>query len=91
MKQVYLDQLINKVVQLKLKAADRVIADVVESLGKLGSPEAIIGKPYEQWTQQDLMFLAQIYGQEEKTPLANLIAKKEIERVLKLEAEEEMI
>jgi len=79
---------IQKTVDIKLAAVDKLMQDLVEPLEKLGSPEELIGKQYEYWTTQDLEILKRIYGGNDNTPLSNLIFKKSFERVKELESEE---
>lgn len=89
MKKPELDKAIDKAIEVKLKAVDQLVKEFIEPLEKVGNPEELIGKPYEQWTAQDFQLLASIYGNSDNTPLANLVFKKEYEKVKKLEAEEE--
>jgi hypothetical protein len=76
---------IDRVVEIKLKAVDRWIDEVIDELEKFGNPEKLLGKPYEAWTPQDLQVLGQIYGDGNDTPLAKLIFKKHYEVVTDLE------
>jgi hypothetical protein len=79
--------LVDEVVAEKFKIADEYIKDVVEAIGDVGNPEALIGKKYEDWTPQDLQLLSNVYGQGDDSPLSKLIASKEYEKVLNLESE----
>lgn len=88
MKQTQLTQAIKETIDLKQRAIDVLVKDVIEPLTDIGSPEALIAKPYEQWLPQDLMALTKIYGTGEDTVLANLIFKREYNRVTKLASEE---
>ena len=88
MKQTDLEKAMDKAIELKLKAVDKLLEELVEPLEKLGSPEVLIGKPYEMWSGEDLMLLTQVYGQGNNTPLANLVFKKEYEKVKAMEEEE---
>jgi len=87
MRETTLTRITQEVIDLKLKAADEFIADVIEPLEKIGSPEALIGKKYEEWTPLDIQLLSQVYGQGNDSPLAKLIFAKEYEKVKKLEGE----
>jgi len=78
----------DKVIDLKLRVMDKLIEDMIEPIADVGNPEKLIGKPYEQWTPQDLTLLTQIYGAEEPNPLSDLIFKKEYDSLKKLEEEE---
>ena len=81
---------IEKLVDLKMKAIDRIVDELIEPIADVGNPEKLIGKPYEQWTPEDLASLIKIYGQGEDTPLTRMIFNKEYERVKTLEAEEKI-
>lgn len=80
---------VDKVVALKMRAIDLFIEQYIEPLADVGNPEKLIGKPYEEWTPQDLTMLIQIYGQQEPNPLSNLIFNREYDKVKAMEAEEE--
>lgn len=87
MKETTLTKITQEVIDLKLKAADEFIADVIEPLEKIGSPEVLLGKKYEDWTPLDIQLLSQVYGTGNETPLAKLIFNKSLEEVKKLESE----
>jgi len=86
MKDTEFTKLVNEVIELKLKAADEYIESVIEPLTNIGSPEKLIGKPYEAWTTQDLRTLMSVYGKE-PNPLSRLIRKKEFERARRIQRE----
>ena len=88
MKETELTKAIEQAVDLKLKAIDRLVEELVEPLEKVGNPEDLLGKPYEQWSPQDLQMLIQIYGSGDNTPLSNLIFRKTYAMVKELEREE---
>lgn len=71
-----------------LAVADEYLEEITAQFEDVGSPEKLIGKPFEEWTQQDLMLLSRIYGPEEPNALSNLIFRKKYEEVKALEAEE---
>ena len=87
MRETTLTRITEEVIDLKLKAADEFIADVIEPLEKIGSPEALIGKKYDSWSALDFQLLGQVYGGSPDSPLAKLIFAKEYEKVKKLESE----
>ena len=89
MKHLDLTEAIQRVVDIKLKALDKVIEDLVEPLADVGNPEKVIGKPYEQWLPEDLVRLTQIYGTGENTPLTTLIFNKEYKKLKEKEREVE--
>ena len=91
MKDALLNQAIEKVLALKMKALDVVLDELVEPIGDIGNPEKVLGKPYESWTPQDLQLMTQVYGTQEPSPLSDLIFKKEYKRVRELEAQEKQI
>lgn len=88
MKNTPLTKAVDHIVALKMKAIDIIVEGLIEPLEKVGAPEQLIGKPYNQWSPEDLQLLTKIYGQGEKTPLTNTIFNREYERVKQLEAEE---
>lgn len=88
MKKTPLTIAIDKAVQIKMKAVDALIEELVEPLADVGNPEKLIKKPYEQWTKDDLQLLTRIYGTGEDTPLTRIIFNKNYERVKELEAQE---
>jgi len=69
------------VIELKMKAVDEFIEKYVEPLLDIGSPEKLIGKPYNEWTPQDFQMLSMIYGDK----FEKFIFKKEYESVLEEE------
>ena len=78
---------IDETLALLLDVADEYLDEITEQIEDVGSPEKLIGKPYEVWTPQDFMMLSQVYGGE-PNPLSNLIFNKEYKKVLELEAGE---
>ena len=82
-----LDQATEEVVALKLKALDRIIKELVEPIDKIGSPEKVLGKKYEEWTPEDLQRLIIIYGRKEPSPLSDLVFDKKLKEVQALEQE----
>ena len=88
MKQTELTQTIDESLALLLDVASEYIDEIAEELAVVGSPEKLIGKPYEQFTPQDFQMLSQVYGEGDDTPLARVVFNKEYEKVLNLEAGE---
>lgn len=82
------DIAVDEVISLKMKAVDKLIKELIEPLRVTDNPEDLIGKPYEQWTSQDLERLKMVYGTKEPNVLSNFIFKKTYERVKELESEE---
>ena len=87
MKKPELTKSIDKVIDLKLRAVEIFIKDVVEPLEDVGNPEKLIGIPYEQWTPEIIQYLSQIYGTQEPNQLSDFIFRKEYKRVKELEEE----
>ncbi len=77
---------VDEVIKLKLEIVDDYLKEMAEPLKRVGNPEELINKKYENWTPQDLELLKQVYPGED-TPLTRLIFKKSYEEVLKLEQE----
>lgn len=88
MKETPFTQALKEVIEEDLKALDEVIKEDTEVLADVGSPEKLIGKPYfdpgfhRNWTEQDILSLYQIYGQEK---IDDFIIKKEQEDIHRLE------
>ena len=62
--------------------ADEIINEIVDPMAKIPSPEKILGKPYEQWTPQDVQTLQGIYVYDVE-PLNKFIGSKEIDELFK--------
>ena len=82
MKETNLTNSIDDVIAVKLEAIDWYLKEYAKPLlDSVGSPEKLIGKPYEQWLQQDIQTMQGIYG----NSLEKFIAKKEIDHLYALE------
>jgi len=79
---------LDDLIDLHMRAIDIVMEDIVDPVADVGSPEKLLGKPYEQWTPNDLQMMMKIYGAGDDTPLSNLIFRKMYARVKELEQEE---
>lgn len=67
MNQQTLDELIEEMVSEYIASADEAVAEIVDMLPKIVSPEKLLGKPKELWTAGDIQRLAMIYkGKDEK-------------------------
>ena len=71
-------KLVDSVIAEDLPVITKIVDEIVEDITDFGSPEKLIGKPYEEWTPQDLIILGQVYGPENESPLGRLIAKHKI-------------
>jgi len=87
MKNTTMTRAAEEVVKLKLQLIDEYIEEIVDVIANIGSPEKLIGKPYEEWTDLDRQLLAQAYGPGDDTPLAKLIFTKEYDKLKVLEQE----
>ena len=56
-----LNSLIAEMIEEDLAILDELIEEEIKPLADLGDPEKLIGKKIEDWTQQDMMVLAQLY------------------------------
>jgi hypothetical protein len=82
MRETNLTSAIDEVIELKLRAVDDYIKTIVKPLlDSVGSPEKLIGKPYEQWLQNDMQLMNNVYGK----ALEKFIAQKEIAHLNALE------
>lgn len=84
------EELASKVLLVKVKAVEKVLADLATPLDALKNPEKLMGKPYEEWTEEDIARLKIVYGQEPNL-LTDFILKKKIEEVKKLSSEVVML
>jgi len=62
------------------KIASEAIQEIVDPIAKIDNPEKIIGKPYAQWTPQDLQTLQGVYVYDIE-PLEKFVASKEIDKL----------
>lgn len=88
MKKTELTSAIEKVVEVKMKAVDKLVEELVEPLADIGNPEKLIHKDYSTWNGQDLQLLIKIYGSGDDTPLARLVFAREYAKVRELEESE---
>ena len=86
MKETNLQRAFPIAVEREKKAILHFIKTEIQPMGDFGNPEALIKKPYEMWTPQDLALLGQIYGPE-PNHLSKFIAGKEIDKMYAAEAE----
>lgn len=87
MKETNLTKAVAELVEIKLKALDVIMKELIEPLADVGSPERVLGKKYEDWTEEDFLKASQIYGTSEPNALSDLIARREIAKVTEMEKE----
>lgn len=78
---------VEEAIALQMKAIDIVVNDIFEPMVDFGSPEKMIGKPYELWQPEDFQRAATIFGQAKDSKLNHLIFRKKYEYVTTLEQE----
>ena len=88
MKDTPFTKAVDEVIELKMKAIDAYIEEIIEPIEHVGNPEQLIRKPYGEWTPEDLQMLQFVYGSGDDTPLARLIFNKSYQEVQDLEKEE---
>ena len=76
---------VDEVIKLNTEVIDDFIKEFVDSLPNINSPEKLIGKPYGNWTPQDLQLLTNIYGSGDNTPLQKVIFNREYANLKQLE------
>ncbi|MFA5379622.1 MAG: hypothetical protein WC455_27940 [Dehalococcoidia bacterium] len=82
-KKAELVELIQECIDESIEAAIEVFNEEIAPLLDFGSPAKVIGKPYEQWTGDELMKARAIFG----TKLEDYIADKEVNELLQMERE----
>jgi len=90
MKETAFTQAVKEVMEVKLKAIDEYIENIIEPIANIGNPEKLVGAPYKEWKDNQFILqkLSEIYGKQEPNPLSELIYRKTIEEVRELEGEE---
>lgn len=80
-------EIINEVIAEETAILDEVMAELEKELADFGSPEKLLGMPYEMWANNPAVIsaLQAVYGTANDSRLAKLIAQKEYEKVLELE------
>ncbi len=73
---------VNKLCQ---SVMEEILQEVTKELEDFGNPEKLIGKPFEQWTPQDMQLLGRIYGDDPNNPLSKLIFNRMYQNVLEKE------
>jgi hypothetical protein len=76
-------EIIEETIDEVIKATLEVFHEQMDDLLDFGSPAKVIGKPYEQWTGDELMKARAIFG----TKLEDYIADKEVNELLQMERE----
>ena len=78
-----------KVIDKKLKVAQKFYDEKIAPLTDFGNPEKLLGKKYEEWDTMDFKKAKAIYGNDEE--IRTWLLKKERDRVRKLETEVSML
>jgi hypothetical protein len=78
---------VEEVVTRQVRAIDKIIEDFIKPLSDVGSPQDIMGKPYAEWTPEDLQRAIMIYGQKSDSPLSRGLTKFYIDRMRQAESE----
>ena len=78
-----IEKIVDKIIKDMLEEADKYIEQYIEPIGKVGSPEKVLGKEYKNWTPQDFQMMSQVYGDD----LNKFIFGKEYEEVKRMEQE----
>jgi len=77
---------LQEIIDLETKRVIEVYNDFkkneIDPIADVGNPEEIIGKPYEQWTPQDIQKLQSVYVYDIE-PLEKFVASKEIDKLFK--------
>ena len=76
-------KLVEKRVDIAKKRADVYIKKHIDPIARIDNPEKLLGKPYEQWTDEDMQKLriVYVYSPEE---LDKFINKKEVDKIWQL-------
>ena len=59
---------------------EKVKKELIDPIADIGNPEDIIGKPYAEWTPEDISALKQVYVYDIE-PLEKFISGKEIDKL----------
>jgi len=75
----------NEEVEKMLDVLDEIIKTEIEPLMEHRIPSKVIGKPFEEWSAEDLQKAAIIFGQ---AHMEEYIGNKKVKELKELEAEE---
>lgn len=84
MKENWWTKLTDRVIEEELDSVDAYIEEFIDPIADIGSPAQVLGKPYDEWTTEDLAALSRIY---DPNALNKYIASKEISKLYELEKE----
>ena len=85
MKETELASIIKEIIGETVEAVQEVFDEEIKPLVKFGSPQEVIGKPYEQWDEQDF-YKAQSILPKIFEP-GGYVAGKEVDALLEMEKE----
>jgi hypothetical protein len=83
MKETDLTQAISDVIEEDIPIWEQFFDEYIAPLGVVGTPEAVLGKKYEEWTPQDIQVAASIFPDE----IEDFLAKKMTAELYELEKE----
>lgn len=76
--------LVEEAIKETLDAAEAYVKEFIKPIADVGNPEKVMGKPYEEWTEQDKMTAGEIYGPDSEV-LNRFIFNKEYKVLKELE------
>ena len=88
MKETPETQAIEELISEAMPIVDQFIEEVVDELANVGSPEKVLDKKYEDWTPEDFQKAQFIFGEKLVDPVHGIIPRKEVDSLLRDEAEE---
>jgi len=71
------------VIEVRMKAVKDIMDTRMRNIVNIKSPEAEIGKPFEEWTPFDMAMAEKLYKGDKR--YADFLVKKKLEQVQKLE------
>jgi hypothetical protein len=79
--------IVDEIIKEELDTIKEVIKEELDPLTKFGSPEKLLGIPYEQWKGNPniLMALSRVYGTGPDSILEKFIADKDISKMYESE------
>ena len=75
-----LQEVVKDEVDRTIKVYEKFKKKEIDPIAKLGNPEKIINKPYEQWNPQDIQMLREVYVYSPED-LEEFMVKKDVQEV----------